>query len=638
MVSEPGDVITLARGMGIIGLPASVKTDATEVATSSTGTSISASWTLTLIGANGQQLAIQKQTATFAMVNVTGGQRLHVVDGGPPVRISLQSLYPTPGSSEAAARAVADDVSAGNQWIPGFTVAVTSSTEEVHADPIVTIDPDRTVEYKTYVSAEQPGERTTWTVADSAADFTDTVTAATTLTVAPTAEHSIVGAIKLGVDTRSAVKQAADAALARIRAQDAAGLAAMTIGEARLAPPLLHAFKTAPPRVTSASAIRFHDESDGAVATDGDLAFVHKAGGWELDPSRSQLSAWTAAGTMARARSGHSATLLDDGRVLVAGGTSVAFAGGTSPTSTAEIYDSATGKWTAARSMNHPRFEHSATLLADGRVLVAGGLSSSGTTRATSSAEIFDPGTGRWTPVAAMKVPRWVHSATLLSDGRVLVAGGLSTTETPVASSEVYDPKTNTWKLTAPMHARRGQFPAVLLTTGEVLVVGGFGKDGSPIDSSEIYNVSRGTWKPIGVMSRRRGGHAAIRLRDGRVLVISGEDTLSERIAAVEIGGSGGGWGFVGSVAEARFAPSAALLSDGRVLCAAGFGGTQPISSAEIFDPKTLAWSPADGLTTARYAAPTVVLPDGRVLVIGGLGRENKRLASAEIFTYWPKD
>jgi Tol biopolymer transport system component len=179
---------------------------------------------------------------------------------------------------------------------------------------------------------------------------------------------------------------------------------------------------------------------------------------------------WTATGSMTTPRSGHTAVLLPNGQVLVVGG-------GT----TAELYDPGTGRWTATGSMATARGWYTATLLNDGKVLVAGGSGGSiGTPAGTlASAELYDPGTGTWVATGSMGTPRAFHTATLLPDGRVLIAAGASVLrwggDTLLASAELYDPSTGTWTATASMVAPRQWHMATLLPDGRVLVAGGEG-------------------------------------------------------------------------------------------------------------------------------------------------------------------
>jgi hypothetical protein len=185
----------------------------------------------------------------------------------------------------------------------------------------------------------------------------------------------------------------------------------------------------------------------------------------------------------------HSATLLRDGRVLVAGGST-----GTGFTSSAELYDPGTGQWTLTGGMNVARAGHSATLLPDGRVLVTGGSGSSGGGSPLDSAEIYDPATGTWSLIAPMSTARFEHTATLLPDGRVLVVGSNST-----AGTELYDPATGTWTSGGTLNIMRTGHSATLLPDGRVLIAGGAGGTNADV-TYELFDPGLGfqpTWRPV---------------------------------------------------------------------------------------------------------------------------------------------
>jgi Tol biopolymer transport system component len=180
---------------------------------------------------------------------------------------------------------------------------------------------------------------------------------------------------------------------------------------------------------------------------------------------------------MVMARHYHTATLLPDGRVLVAGD----FAGD-DLSSSAELYDPRTATWTATGSMMHGRWDYVATLLPDGTVLVAGGEDRA----SASSAELYDPGSGTWTTTGSMTDARQWPTSALLQDGNVLVTGGNGARE-EVASAELYDPRSHTWTATGSMHVARRNFTATLLRDGTVLVAGGIPDDPASV-SAELYD------------------------------------------------------------------------------------------------------------------------------------------------------
>ena len=215
---------------------------------------------------------------------------------------------------------------------------------------------------------------------------------------------------------------------------------------------------------------------------------------------------------------------------------------GTMPTTdshslaTAQTFDAQAGSWTAITNMGSGRSVHTATRLADGRVLVAGGFDD---WAALATAEIYDPATGSWTPTGSMIEGRGYHTATLLPDGRVLVAGGRSnnsSTGHALSSAELYDPTTGTWTQTASMSRGRTFHTATLLRDGRVLVAGAgiLGVRVDVADTAEIYDPAAGTWTPTGSMTAPRAGHNAVLLPTGEVLVAGGNDSTSRCVPGGE--------------------------------------------------------------------------------------------------------
>jgi hypothetical protein len=301
---------------------------------------------------------------------------------------------------------------------------------------------------------------------------------------------------------------------------------------------------------------------------------------------------WTATGSLITDRANHTATLLPDGKVLVVGGRSFFY-----DLASAEVYDPATGTWTSTGSLNTGRRSHTATLLPNGRVLVTGGTrdDSGYGPYSIASAEIYDPGSGTWTTTGSLATERGDHTATLLSSGKVLVAGGRPTFSgmgnLPITSAELYDPASGTWTFTGSLNSGRWSHTATLLPNGKVLVAAGFG-DGTVLLSSEIYDPATATWTTTGNLLARRADHTAT------------------------------------------------LLPDNRVLVAGGFGGDYPYgtrASAELYDPSSRSWTSTGSLITSREQHTATLLPDGTVLVAGGIERNytnngNNFLASAELY------
>jgi hypothetical protein len=216
-------------------------------------------------------------------------------------------------------------------------------------------------------------------------------------------------------------------------------------------------------------------------------------------------------------RGDHTATLLANGKVLIAGGAD------TDPTGTglasAELYDPSTGTFTQTESMAMGRFLHTATLLQSGKVLIVGGALTS-TSDPVATAEVYDPATGIFTMTGAMKTAREQHTATLLADGRVLIVGGATSAgpSGPTATAEVYDPSTGSFSVTGSMAASRSFHTATLLPSGKVLVAGG----GDENSTAEVYDPATVSFSITGGMEIGRSGHTATLLPNGSVLVAGG--------------------------------------------------------------------------------------------------------------------
>jgi N-acetylneuraminic acid mutarotase len=306
------------------------------------------------------------------------------------------------------------------------------------------------------------------------------------------------------------------------------------------------------------------------------------------DPSTGR---WAATRSMAEGRSDHTATLLPDGKVLVVGGGGeVQLAEGPAYGATAERYDPANRRWTPTASMARARAAHTATLLRDGKVLVVGG--SIGDEATARSAELYDPKSGRWTPTGSLAEPRSGHAAIRLADGKVLVVGGygLGSTPSPLTSAELYDPGRGRWTAAGRLTvARFNGHTATLLPDGRVLVTGGFGPGvvGDVLASAELYDPGSRSWTATAKMIGRRGSHTATLLPDGRVLVAGGV-AGSGPLASVELfDPRSGRWIAAASMVKARVGPTATLLPDGRVLVAGGDSSSgDGMRSAELYDPR----------------------------------------------------
>jgi hypothetical protein len=317
-------------------------------------------------------------------------------------------------------------------------------------------------------------------------------------------------------------------------------------------------------------------------------------------------------GSMTVARDAHTATLLLDGRVLIAGGSA--------GLASAELYDATSQAFTATGSMTIARLGHSATLLANstlpnyGKVLVAGGGS--------QTAELFDPTAGTFTATGSMIALRLGQTATLLQNGQVLVAGG------ETASAELFNPSTGTFMATGSMAVSRAGHTATLLPDGRVLVAGGVlvvvcaGCVSSPVPygpgvaSAELYDPVIGTFTSTGSMSEGRSGHTATLLVDGTVLV-TGTDNTAELFNP-----GTGTFSVVGELLTPRCGQATATLrNDSTVLVAGGRAcgrGAPSRATAELFAPESGGFVATGSLITARDGHTATLLVDGTVLITGG--------------------
>lgn len=241
---------------------------------------------------------------------------------------------------------------------------------------------------------------------------------------------------------------------------------------------------------------------------------------------------------------------------------------------------------------------------------------------------------GSITPAASMLEPRSGHTATLLPNGKVLIAGGMRRNQDFYKSAELYDSTTGKFQPTGEMSIGRVGLIAVLLKTGKVLIAGGWIEGHGCTDSAELYDPATGKFTVIAKMTSRRGRPSATMLPDGDVLIAGGEERGNESLASAEIFHVKTlSFQATGSMHHARIAHTATLLNDGRVLIAGGYAGGVS-SNAELYDPRKGTFAETASMHTARCKATAGLLPDGRVLIAGGSdNREwNGNLSSAEIY------
>jgi hypothetical protein len=352
-------------------------------------------------------------------------------------------------------------------------------------------------------------------------------------------------------------------------------------------------------------------------------------------PAFAQAGTWAYTGTMPTARQFHTATLLNNGQVLVAGGCQPAAACEADDANalfTAELYNPSTGTWTPTGNMPSGRFGHTATLLANGEVLVTGGYSTN-SIRILKSALLYNPSTGTWSDTGNMTAARIYHSAALLPNGEVLVSGGETKLtrdipESPTNTAEIYNPSTGTFTATGSMNDARFGSQLTLLQNGDALIAGG--GTGDTGCTAEFF--SNGQWTLTSLLADCGVSQdSAALLPSGNVLIASGANSQFYNPSTNV-------WQSTIGAANLNVGPLA-LLATGEVLLA----GETPVliagepsppassSAAALYDPSTNEWTPTGSLEQALDGLTLTPLSNGKVLAAGGdPGETNDR---TELFT-----
>jgi len=325
-----------------------------------------------------------------------------------------------------------------------------------------------------------------------------------------------------------------------------------------------------------------------------------------------QSGTWSLTGHPNTARTGHTATLLNNGEVLIVGGE-----GASGPLTTAELYNPSTGTFSTTGTTATPRYESSAVLLPNGEVLVAGGYlgTSNGVEEFTATAELYNPSTGKWSTTGSMSVPRSEAGIALLADGQVLIAGGLNSEYTAIAECELYNPTTGKWTVTGSLPANQDS-PMVRLSNGLVLLAGG--------SSAAVYNPSTGSWTRTSAEYYTSGSSTTIAALPNGDGLIFGNHLVSytsqsynpaTNVWARTLGQTGIG---VNSGPLVSLANGNVLLAGGTVVYD---GKASATTKAGIYNPSTNTWSITGNLKVAAAHTATL-LQSGKVLVVGGTDAE----------------
>ena len=354
-----------------------------------------------------------------------------------------------------------------------------------------------------------------------------------------------------------------------------------------------------------------------------------------LPAAYAQSGTFALTGSLNTPRYLHTATLLQNGEVLVAGGVDVTD-GISGPITSAELYNPTTAKWTVTDSMSDAREGFTATLLQSGEVLVAGGFGGpAGVCLAT--AELYDPSNGKWTLTGSMTQARCSPIATLLPSGEVLVAGGTgnSSGSDTLTSAELYNPSTGVWQTTGSLNVGRYTATAIL-ENGEVLVADGENYSNgfyTFLASAELYNPSTGLWTLTASMAKGTVPTNAVLVANNNVLIANAVQYYNSSTAA---------WVNTGPLPRTAGNPTkASLLNTGNVLASGttcNYSGCGHVATFTCFlyTTSTNLWSLTGNMKQPRIDHTSTLLSNGQVLVAGGTNRTNgvmTILSSAELYT-----
>jgi hypothetical protein len=368
-------------------------------------------------------------------------------------------------------------------------------------------------------------------------------------------------------------------------------------------------------------------QTPGTTTIQARLGSISASG--NLTVSSSIATGFVATGSMSNARESHTATLLNDGTVLIAGGWQ---SRNVHTLASAELYNPATATFTATGNLSTARNSHTAGLLNDGSVLIIGGIDSTGIYSA--SAEIYHPATGVFTATGTMITGRFGHSSTVLANGSALIVGGYDNSGNALLSAELYNPATEAFTVAGNLSTARAYHTATVLNDSTVLIAGGYDTNGNSMALAEIYNPATGTFTPTGTLNTARYSHTASLLNGGKVLIEGGFDDSFNVLGQAELyDPAGGAFTNTGTANIPRDGYSATLLNNGTALFAEGYDSNyNDTASAETYDPFTGIFTSTTSATLARDSQTATLLSNGAVLLTGGFDSSGNTLTAAELY------
>jgi len=345
-------------------------------------------------------------------------------------------------------------------------------------------------------------------------------------------------------------------------------------------------------------------------------------------PAPGGPGSWTVSGSLVTPRDGHTATLLGSGRILVVGGWTDATYSVSARTATAELYDPGTGTSAATGAMATARSRATAVLLQSGKVLVAGGLGGPTSSSSLASAELYDPATGTWSATGSMGQAKYGFSATLLPSGKVLVAGGY-TGGAALSTTELYDPQTGAWTAGPALAGPRTGHDAILLPSGRVLLAGG-GNSVTGLQTSEVYDPVAGSFT-AGGSSAGAGGASLVSLPGGKVFYSGAETQVGGEVYSVATNAF---TATTSTSGRSYFINSVAAAGGGKVVLAGN--STFPGGDvADVFTASTNTIAATGKLNVARGFSRLVLVPSGRLVLLGGRTSTPPYQPTASVEIYW---